>query len=64
MSKSAQNLTLVLNVVDLLGLEDFDLLEDLGCEVAVGLLLLHEADPSEGPCIFISVPTPIVLRTS
>lgn len=64
MVEHIEDLALVLDVVDLLGLEDLNLLEDLGSVVFAGLLLLDQPHASEGACIVLGVPTPIVVRIS
>ena len=60
--QDVEDLALVLHVVDLLGLEDLDLLEDLGGEELARLLLLHQPHASEGACVPPCLPTPIVVR--
>lgn len=64
MFQSAQDLTFVLDVVDLFGLQNFNFLEDLGCEIAIALFLLDESNPAERSWLVALLPTPIVLRTS
>jgi hypothetical protein len=62
--KHIEDLAFVLDVVDLLGLEDLHLLEDLGSEELAGLLLFHQPHAAEGASLGRVVPTPMVVRMS
>ena len=64
MAEHVEDLRLVLNVVDLLGLLNLDLLEDLGGAVLAVLLVADQPDPAEGACLGRGVPMPMVVRIS
>lgn len=59
-----EDLILVADVVDLLGLDEFDFFHNLGTGVLAVLLALNELDAPEGTLIKKGVPSPRVLRNS
>ena len=53
MIQHGQDLALVLDMVDLLRLQDFDLLQNFGCVELVGLPMLDQSDSAEGALLQI-----------